>query len=506
MKNIIIKEILVDLSDLVVKYNQDLKKADFENILIESNILIDKAVEKIPDLINYVKINPSYGKNIELTSFTGKILFPSILFRNPFRLLIIRELKAKIYDFKSFDEIVLFLYKKLINTIDVKKGGFTKKSLETLRFYLLNFDKIIDDDVNKFLPYLSSYEYKYIPLNKSTLLKRFPLTQKYTSYYILPNFQNFGLNAILFQNNDNIESILDDLECSPFGFLFNDQKINVFSLFFAPYQQNLKSNFIERICIFENLDLFYRDPKHKTYYNKTNNILELYYKYLENDFTDTAISFDRQLFNKKTFNSQVDNLDLFIHLLNSRRFPDDHYVHPVSKHLFTYRNKVVNFYATTGYFIYIYEPNGKIIKTQSDLIVTLLKNTFSNGFIIKSKSAFLVSTLLFKNDFEKQKASFIEFFIYFKLEVQIFENLNYTPFSFYYIPSSTHFNVETNSWQFPLYQEKPIEELMQYQVANLQSERSKLQDAVFKQRVDNFYEIWSKEVASLKNDILDPKN
>ena len=495
------RKIILDLSELVVEFNEDLKKAYFNNILNKTNNIINETIVDHPEFLNIVTVNPSYGKNIELTSITGKILFPAMLYKNPFRLQIIRELKSKLSNLESLDEISLFLIKKIIKTIDIKKGGFKKSTLETLRFYLLNFNKIIDNDVNKFLPYINSYDQKYTSLTSPILLRSFPLTQKFSSYYILPKFHNFGLNAIMLRNDEFYSSISENLKCSPFGFLFNNQKEKIFSLFFSPYNRNLKSNFIEQICFFENLDLFHLTPKHKTFYNKTSNILDIYYKYIENEFTDTSISFDYEFFNKKFFSAQIDNLELFVHLLNTRKFPDDHHVHPISKHLLSYRNKIVNFYGTTAYFIYIYESNGKIITTQTDLIIKLLKNTFSNGFIIKSKSAFLVSTYLFKEDFEKQKQSFIEFFNFFKLEVKIFEDLNYTSFSFYYIPNSTYYNTEENTWKFPVYQDKSIEELMNYQAKNLQVERNRLLDPVFKQRVEDFFDTWSQEVEALNKNL-----
>ena len=494
----LLKTIVASLTDLIIECNQNLKKGNLNEVITKSNKIFNRYIELYPYLFELIVSDPNYGLNFEFSSNFGKYLFPAFLYKNSFRIQIINELRLKLQKFNSLEEIQLFLSLKLRKTIDVKRNGFKLRTLEMLRFYSIYFYEIRDNTVDKYLPKINDYNSRYTPLTDSILIKNFSLTQKYTSHYMMPNFINLGLNAFMLRYDNNIREILRDLESRPFGFLFNRKKKLELILLFSPYNRSFKSNFIEKICFFENLDLFHKNNQKKTIYNYTDDILNLYYNFKENEFKNTAISVETEFFNKKILSNQILDLDLIIHLFNTRKLPRKHYLHPLSQQFFSYRNKLVNFYSTTSYFIYIFDAdNKKIVPQQLEMITTLLKNTFSNGFIIQSKSAFLVSTFLFKHDFEKQKNSFLEFFYILKLEVQIYENLNYTPFSFYHTPNSTYYNTEENFWNFPVYQDKSIEELMNYQVENLQAERNRLQDPVFKERVEYFFDTWSQEVEAL---------
>jgi hypothetical protein len=360
------------------------------------------------------------------------------------------------------------------------------------------FKEVIDDDVYKFLPYYENYKAKYIHLRLPIVEKRFPLTQKYSTYYLMPKFRNFGLNGVMIHNDENFDLLSDDLNTLPFGLLFNDQKRKEFSFFFIPYNRKCKNNFIEKISFFENLDLFQKDYSLKKYTNKTINIIDVYYDYKEGNFKDTAIIFENEFIKSQKLDNQINDLDLIIHLFNTRKLPYNHEIHPISKHLIMYRNKIVNFYATTNYFIYIYDIKGKTLTRYFDLLMNLIRNTFSNGYIIQSRTQLLISTFLFKKDFENQKESFVEFIYSFKLEIQIFENLNLVPFSFYQLPSSCYFETESSKWNFPFYQEQSINDLMTHQIQNLELERSRLQNNTFRKRIQDYLENWTNKITALK--------
>lgn len=491
------KYLVLNLCEIVTNFNEDLKKGIFTNVIEECDNFFKITFEISQNLNENIIIDKNYGINLELMGISGKLLFPAILYKNGFRKQIIREIKYFLKNDKSIEELGLFLHNKIIMTQEFKKGGFSKKTLEILRFYLFNFNKVIDNDITKYSQYEKTYNSKYVTLSKSIIQKRFHLTQKYSTYYLLPRFHNFGLNGLMFHKNDDLNTILEELKAVPFGFFFNNQKQMEFLLFFSSYKKNFKTNYIEKICFFENLDMFLLNPNHKTYYNKSMNILDIYYNYKDGNFKDTAISFDVEFANSQRFKNQFEDLDLLIHIFNTRKLPSNHQIHPLSTFLFNYRIKIVNFYSTIRYFIYINDPKNNINSKSMNFLIILLRNCFSNGYIIQNKNSFLISTFLFKKDFENIKKSFLEFFIFFKLEVKIFENLNFSPISFYYTPNSTYFSTEDNSWKFPNFQNKAIRDLIRYQIDNLELERLRLKDKKFNNRIDNYLENWTNEINSI---------
>ena len=72
-------------------------------------------------------------------------------------------------------------------------------------------------------------------------------------------------------------------------------------------------------------------------------ILNLYFDYKDGIFNDTSISFEIDFLKNQKYTNQIDDLDLLIHLFNTRKLPNFHEIHPISKYLITYRNKLVNF-------------------------------------------------------------------------------------------------------------------------------------------------------------------
>jgi hypothetical protein len=491
--------LILDLCKKIINYNFEIKAGLIQNIIKETDKIINNYSDKHSFLEKIIVSDQNYGLNLELSGLTSKFLFPSFLYKNSFRLHIIRQLE-KILSNKHLDkeELGIFLYKHSIKTIDIKKGGFSKRTLEVLRFYLSNFDKIIDNDLNKFLPYLNDYNSKYIKLKLSTLQKRFHLTQKYSTYYLLPNFNIFGLNSVFLTYDEFLDSYFGEIHGVLLGLLFDNSKNKQFLLLFSPYLSQLKPNFIKKISFYENLDLFHKNADQSKYQNKVNSIFDLYYDFKDKEFKNSAVSFEVHFFNKKSFRNQQTDIDLLIHLFNTRKLPINHQSHPLSKQFYSYRNKVVNFFGSTNYFIYIFDSTGKSISSISETITILIKNTFSNGYIIQFNSGFFISTFLFKKDFDQQKTLFIDFFHSFKLEILIYESLNFIPFSFYQISNSTYFNIENGNWSFPLFSDQDISEQMRYQLKNLEKEKKRLEDQAFNLRVNKFLNNWKDEINALK--------
>ena len=496
----IFKTLILDLCELVIFYNRDLKNGMTSNFVTNSDLVFSQYIEIYPDLNEVIVIDPNYGLNILFSGLTGNVLFPMFFFKNSYRKQIIKELKFFINKDVTFKEIQLFITKKATTTYNVKKGGLSERTLEILRFYISTFDKVIDNDVKKYLPFYKDYKAKYIDFTTSAIEKRFPLTQKYSTYYLMPKYHNFGLNMIMFRpdHEDTIDILLDDATTYPFGLLFDDQKKKKFSFYFTPFNRKLRHHFVEKICFFENLDLFQAQKTLIQLTNKTMNILEVFSDYKDGNFKNTAISYENEFICTQEFDDKIHDLDLIIHLFNTRKLPLDHEIHPISRHLITYRNKIVNFYGTTNYFIYIYDIKGRTLPRYINLFMDLIKNTFSNGYIIQSKRQLLISTFLFKEDFESRKEAFLEFVYSFKIEIEIFENLNLVPFSFFHLPSSNYFDTEENEWNFPSFEEQSIEELLNYQIRNLELERSMLQNENFKGRILSYLDNWTNEINYLK--------
>lgn len=500
----IFHNLILELINIVEMHNHEIKRGNFENVVNLSDEKISLWLISYPHLSEMVFTDQNYGLNLKLFGFTS-YLFPLFLYQNSFRLEIIKRIRNFMSKDYSFNELNLYMYKISIFTFRVKKGGFSITNYEIIRFYYTYFDKIVDDDYQKFLKYIHTYKSKYIKISKPIIQKKFYITQKFSTYFLIPNFNHLGLNAVMFHHTEDVDDLFSEFQSHPLGLLFDNDKQKKFSLFFSPYDRNLKSNTIEKISFFENLDLFHEDNHLKKLVNYSNNILELYYEYEDNNFQNTAVNFDMDFFTNKFFYPQTTDLDILIHLFNTRRLPLNHQIHPVSQYYFSYRNKLVNFYGTTNYFIYIFQPDGKIIPSNVDLFVTLLKNTFPNGYVIQSRSAFLISTFLFKKDFEKIQSSFIDFFLLFNLKVRIFENLNLISFSFYQIPNSTYFDRNTYKWNFPIFQEKDVSELIHYQIDNLNAEKASLNNPDFASRVTNYLATWKTEIASLSESLENNK-
>ncbi len=183
-----VAKLISNLANLVVIHNKNLKRGIINDIIVESNIIFHKYIELIPEFNDIIISDPDFGLNLILTSITGRILFPAFLYRNSYRLLIVKELRIILDKELTFEEFQKFLIKKFYSTFNFKKGGFTDRTLEVLRFYLMYFDKVIDTDAKKFSPYFDDYKYKYIDIGFRAIEKRFSLIQNYSTYYLMPKF------------------------------------------------------------------------------------------------------------------------------------------------------------------------------------------------------------------------------------------------------------------------------------------------------------------------------
>ena len=77
--------------------------------------------------LNITKLN-YYGVNIEFTGLNSNFLFPFILYSNPFRLQIIKELTNFMKKDYTIDQLGIFLSKRIMITADKKKGCFNEKT------------------------------------------------------------------------------------------------------------------------------------------------------------------------------------------------------------------------------------------------------------------------------------------------------------------------------------------------------------------------------------------
>lgn len=103
--NEVIKKLILDLTDLVVKFNSDLNKGKINNIVPKTKEVFNKYTKLCPELNDIIALDSNYGLNLEITNFTWKILIPAFLYKNSFRLHIIRKLKSYLQKEITFDEI-----------------------------------------------------------------------------------------------------------------------------------------------------------------------------------------------------------------------------------------------------------------------------------------------------------------------------------------------------------------------------------------------------------------
>lgn len=494
-----IKNIIKNISDLIVTYNKELKIGNWKVVQLEVDKIIKVNESKIEKHITIFK-SPDIGLHFEFIGIMSYFLFPYILYANNFRIQILKNLNSFIQNVFTIEEFGFFLSKEISSTLGVKKGGFYEKTLESIRFYFINYPKVLDNSIEKYLPLVDTYKPKYVELTQKKLKARFPLIQTNVNTYLIPNCNFFNLSGIII-DYDNYINNQESLQGNPLGMLYGNKKEKKFLLFFTDLKQSkvMKNLLIRKISFFENLDLFYKHEQYFKLRNEVKDIIILYDNYKEETFTNTSVEYNIDFQYKKNQHQEYNfELEPLIHIFNRKKLPLDFELHPVLHAAFSYRNKLVTFYSSIKYFIHIYEPRGKPLDYYWQLLDVLFKNTFSNGYIIHYKSGMLLSTNAFREDFEKVKREFIEFVWSFKLECEIYEGLIYIPFSFYYLPNSQYYSNATNEWEFPVFEDKPVTAYFDYLAVNYNQELKRLEDASFKASIDQTLERLTSEITEIK--------
>ncbi len=186
----VISTIIIEITEKLLEFNIDLKKGKTSTIIHEINKTILKREKEISDNLDIVH-SPIYGTNIRFIGITSNFLFPAALYTNDFRVQIIKDLRNFISTEFTIEELSLFLSKKIISTVDVKRGGFTKETLEAMNFYITNYSKVLDNEVGKYIGFLHSNRKNYPKLTDLQLKNRFPLVQKYVTTNLIPNEEYF---------------------------------------------------------------------------------------------------------------------------------------------------------------------------------------------------------------------------------------------------------------------------------------------------------------------------
>ena len=496
----ILKTSFKDIIEIIRKYNDDLQHGNISSVQTEiSKIFLSN--------FNYFKSNFNLvestidGLNLQVEAVVSPFLFPKVLYINNFRMQIINKIEKRLEKSIDFKILPEFIAKEIIKTIDSKRGGFSEKTLELLRFYVQTFKNVLDNSLDKFKPYFSNYLPKYVKITQENLNKNFYLTNKYIRMKFIPNCEYQNLNAVLIDYS-KFENIPENLQSKELGLIYDNDYQKKFLIGYISNNERKREDscLIRKISFFENLDLYYKNKKYPVLRNGLKNIFELYCDYKETNFVNTATEFDTDFSYKmrKFDNAEMDN-ETLIHIYNTRKLLLDFEAHPVLKNIFRYRIKLVTLYSSINYFIHIYDPKRKNLEQYWQLLDILLKNTFANGFIIHYKTGLLLSTNAFKKEFEKIKKEFLDFIWSFKLECKIYEDLNFIPFSFYHLPNSQYYSNDTNSWSFPEFEDKPVSEYYDHLAVNYKQEIKRLEDTAFKTRVDQTVERLNREITEIKN-------
>lgn len=493
----VLANLVFEITEKFVSYNNDLKKGNFLALRKDVDQIFLKYEKYIKNSLNLIN-SEIYGMNIEIVGLTSNYLFPAALYNNDFRLQLLKELNNFLKDHHSPEKVFEFFSKRIKATIGVKRGGFTKETLEILQYYLKTYPIILDNTLDPYINFLHSNKVRYPEITEFKLKNRFPFVQKYSTTYPLASGKYFSLASILLENEEiqNFEELRGNL----LGMIYNDEQKRKYLLLriSAVDTKNYRDRLISRISFFENLDLFYTHNKSQRLKNKVNDLWFLYSDYKDHTFINSAIDYTISYSQKYTENRIDYGADELINIFNTRRIPPFFHLHPELKKWIFYRNRLATIYTSVNYFIHIYDISKKNLERFRELFDQLLKNTFSNGYIIHYKSGILISTRAFKEDFEKVKLNFKEFIWFFKLECNVYENLNFIPFSFYHLPNSRYYCNEINQWKFPVFEEKPVKEYFDHLAINYRQEMKRLEDASFKAKVDQTLERLTGEIAEIK--------
>ncbi len=141
-----ITNLILEIAEKFVEYNNDLKKGNFLPIRSDINEIFLKYEKDIEKSLNLTK-SEKYGINIEIVGLTSSFLFPASLYFNDFRLRLLTELKYFMKKNNSPEELFEFLSRRITSTIGVKRGGFTKNTIIVLRFFFRAYSKVLDNKI-----------------------------------------------------------------------------------------------------------------------------------------------------------------------------------------------------------------------------------------------------------------------------------------------------------------------------------------------------------------------
>ncbi len=497
--NEILKKSIKEIMGIIIDLDDDLKEGSYNKVQSKIGSIFQTHIEYFKSNFE-LRNSKEFGINLEIVGLHAPFLFPYSIYSNNFRKHLIKKLEKYLEQRFDYESFCKFLSLEIAKTIDTKRGGYNIRTLELLRFYYQNFHYVLDNSVDRFLPFLNNYTTKYVNISSKNIIKKFNLIQKYTRLRFIPNDGQINIPAVFIDyNNGNVN--LNNLYSKELGLIYDTNYEKIFFIGFLSNHQikDFQSNLVRSITFFENLDLYHSRKRCPELRNGVGDIFKLYCDYKENDFTNMAIDFNTNFLykSKNTVNTNLD-YEILAHAFNTRKIPNNFEIYPLLKEFISYRIKLVTIYTTTRYFIHIYDPGNKNLDRYWKLLDLLLKNTFANGFVIHYRTGMLLSTNAFKEDFENVKQEFVEFIWSFKLECNIYENLNYIPFSFYHLPNSQYYCNETNHWEFPVFEDKQVTEYFDHLAVNYRQEIKRLDDDSFKIRLNQTLERLTREIDEIK--------
>ncbi len=350
----ILTSLILEITNKFVEYNNDLKNGNFVSIRKDIDEIFLKYEKNVSTPFNLIN-SKEYGINIEIVGFSSNYLFPAVLYFNDFRLQLLRDLQKFIEVDPLPENVFEFLSKRITSTLGVKRGGFTKETLDVIRYYFRAYSSVLDNSLDPYIKFLESNKIRYPEITGFKLKNRFSFVQKYSVTFPLASGKYFSLASILLEN-DEIQSF-EELRGDLLGMIYNDEQKKKFVLIriSSADTKNFSDRLISKISFFENLDLFYKYNKSQRLKNKVNDIILLYSDYKDHKFTDSSIDYSFSYAHKYTeskINYRVDDL---INIFNTRKIPSSFHIHPELKKWIFYRNKLATIYTSVNYYILVKE-------------------------------------------------------------------------------------------------------------------------------------------------------
>lgn len=176
-----------------------------------------------------------------------------------------------------------------------------------------------------------------------------------------------------------------------------------------------------------------------------------------------------------------------IHFFNTQQI----YKYKLIPKIFYYyadiRIRRITQYNQKNLFMYIYEAKGRSFKDHSLIIQQVLRNTFSQGFILELSKKLFCMVQVSETDFLARRPLLDEFFSSFQLSVEYYTDLMSIPFSFYSLPPSQYFDWESHTWHLPNWKPRPVDEQAKYLYEQGRLEKKRYQeDRSFRKKFDTF--------------------